>query len=458
LRYDRIQRNTAGRLLFALTTGALIVSLVLGGATWRMSEYDRVAIYVCIPLLAIGAWQIKLRALDRSAKFLLGIAVSAVILPILQLIALPPRIWQNLPGRELVWRGFDAAEMKTIWMPLSLDPAATHAVTFASVPAIAILISVIQMSLRDRRRLVLTVAAFAVISAAVSILQARFSAEQILSLHRDKHIAVGFFANPNHLASLSYVAITFVLAIAFSWPGDSRFARLRAWLCAISLCIILLFSIRAAGSLAGTALAGFAIFLMLIKEVIVKNIENKNAIKKIAFCVITIILCAFIAFVFDAIYREGDILGDYRFIIYRFSWQAFLDHFPLGAGFGTFASVYQWYEPVSALGSDYANRAHNDWLELAIEGGAPALFLALAALIWLARAARECNTATRRSGSTQDTSLRFAAIAAIVLLLLHSLVEYPLRTIALQAVLALLAALLTDPPVDSEAKYNTVSG
>ena len=66
-----------------------------------------------------------------------------------------------------------------------------------------------------------------------------------------------------------------------------------------------------------------------------------------------------------------------------------LKHYGLaGTGFGTFVPIYQSAESLESVVPQYINHAHNDYLELLLEGGAPAAcllfcFLALIALLLL---------------------------------------------------------------------------
>ncbi len=48
-------------------------------------------------------------------------------------------------------------------------------------------------------------------------------------------------------------------------------------------------------------------------------------------------------------------------------------HFVLGAGFGSFEWLYKMWEPDHLLMTSYFNQAHNDPIQLIIEGGLPAI-------------------------------------------------------------------------------------
>jgi O-antigen ligase len=101
------------------------------------------------------------------------------------------------------------------------------------------------------------------------------------------------------------------------------------------------------------------------------------------------------------------------------------DFFPFGSGFGSFDPVFRFYEPDAVLRPTYLNHAHNDLLELAITGGLPAMALLGLLIAWMVRGAWLVSRAAARS-----PEVRFAqfAIAGIVIVLLGSLLDYPLRT------------------------------
>jgi O-antigen ligase len=91
---------------------------------------------------------------------------------------------------------------------------------------------------------------------------------------------------------------------------------------------------------------------------------------------------------------------------------------------------------------EYVNHAHNDYLEVALETGLPGILLLLAFLAWFALAAL---TAWR--SSAEGGNLARAATLVILVVLLHSLVDYPIRTAAVAAVFAASCALLLPPRV-----------
>ena len=84
----------------------------------------------------------------------------------------------------------------------------------------------------------------------------------------------------------------------------------------------------------------------------------------------------------------------------------------------------------------YVNHAHNDYLELAIETGLPGMILMLLFLAWWGRSVWRML----RSPSADHFAMAGAIASAAVLL--HSVVDYPLRTAAMSAVFAICLALI----------------
>ena len=106
-------------------------------------------------------------------------------------------------------------------------------------------------------------------------------------------------------------------------------------------------------------------------------------------------------------------------------WQMAADHWFWGTGLGTFENVYQIYEPSALLMSAYVNHAHNDWLEIIITGGLPALILLIGSAILVILKASQFR---KTNGCDWMQPLRVASFFCIGLLSLASITDYPLRT------------------------------
>src|SRR3546814_2764621 len=102
-----------------------------------------------------------------------------------------------------------------------------------------------------------------------------------------------------------------------------------------------------------------------------------------------------------------------------------------GSGFGSFAGAYKMFEPDNLLQDAYFNHAHNDWAEVIITGGLPFALILAAAILWFVRTFAACGVRNLVKGHRGD--IRLPALMAVVVLGTTSLIEYPLRIPAIQA-------------------------
>jgi O-antigen ligase len=147
---------------------------------------------------------------------------------------------------------------------------------------------------------------------------------------------------------------------------------------------------------------------------------------------------------------DKDPLADLRWQYLDYGRQVVAAWLPWGSGMGSFPFVYAPSEPVSAMGSSFALHAHNDVLEVAVELGIPGLLLVAAFLALFMLALRKIRLAPPHARATLA-----AAALAVAGPLLHSLIDYPLRTLAVATLFALVMAQLL---ATGEAARNTEPG
>lgn len=98
-----------------------------------------------------------------------------------------------------------------------------------------------------------------------------------------------------------------------------------------------------------------------------------------------------------------------------------------GIGYGNFLRGYGPYEREEMIFRPYVNHVHNDFLEVAFEGGIFAMALmALYVVFFVVRLRHRLDPLQR------------AAFLSIIFILLHSTIDYPLRTMAIATTFALL--------------------
>lgn len=391
----------------------------------------------------------------RTHQFLylmLGCCFAAILL---QLIPLPPGLWHDLPGRSRVVEFAQAGEVAQIWRPLTLVPWGTwNALYFMFGPA-AVLVLATQLSSDDRKALLPLLLLLGFISAALGLLQAINGSGTNLYLFQRTQPGsiVGIFANRNHQAMLIATLFPGLAAVVGVYRGSTASARR---LLALSMSFLLIPLLLITGSRAGLAVAviaiasAVAIYCLSPDEEARVSPRMRRLLGAAIGGAVAILVAAGLWFArADAITRFlSDPTQDLRFLFWRPVLAMTHTYFPAGSGWGSFVEVYQLDEPRALLATTYLNHAHNDWLEVAMTGGAVGAVLLAAALgAWAWSMGRLFQMRRRR-----DEAMTLARLGAAWMAIagLMSLSDYPLRVPFLAACFVLSAVWLSAGIVKSE--------
>lgn len=449
----RATNSVAGSLytetsLRVVTAAVLCLALLLGGGTHQGLWSD--AIVQLASLLLLG---VLLPVLLRPAFFthksdVVAFVLVIGLLPLLQLIPLPPAMWTLLPGRGDISAAYGAADMSVPWLPISLDPAATWRSFLALAPPVAVFLATVFSGFRTRRSLSLLIIAAGIVSVLLGLAQLMQGPTSPLRFYpiTNPGNSVGFFANRNHYAALLYSVIPFTTAWIVGLLIGHRIDRIFGLAVAILVYAALILGLGMALSRAGIFLAVVAALAsLLLVATHQQRIARHGFIiigGAIALGAVSIIQFA----LFNLLGRfDDDILADYRVTIAHTTIEAAKAFQPFGSGFGTFVPTYQMFEHIDALEPVFANHAHNDWLELWLEGSWPALAILATFLLWLAFASVRAWQPHHDDARTLDRAIAQAGSIVIVLLLMHSAVDYPLHTTALMTLFAFCCGLLVEP-------------
>lgn len=459
-------------MFFYLSVFGLLSCLLLGGGTRGGLLSDALLQLLSIPLLLAALWRILDAPLSREARWALAFCGAILLVPLIQLVPLPPAIWTHLPSRELVAEAYELIGRSPSWATISLAPEATLLAGLSLVPVLAIFLSTLTLDWRDRRRMSFALIAFALVSVFLGLIQLWQGPTSPLRFFEitNPTDAVGFFANRNHFAALLYSAIVFALAVlapqvaAFSHRQKKRGERvdissaLGAIVAGVAL-IALIAGVAIARSRAGLILtvvafsfAGFA--LVRERGRAVQNVAFPLALAVIILLAVSLLERSAVSRLLDRI--DADPLADARLVFARNTAVAAQKAMPVGTGLGSFPPFYATVEmPADLLMGAYANHAHNDLLELWLETGLIGPVLLCVFLIWaIGRAVAEW-TAPNSSRLPAERTLIRTANLAILLLFGHSLVDYPLRTSAMMGIFAFCSGLLLDPPTASATATET---
>jgi len=430
----------AGMVLFVV-----LLSLIFGGGTRQGLWSDALVQVVSLPLLAIAILRLKARASPSEFRLALLVIGAVIVVPILQLLPFPPWTWTILPGRAEVAGAYRAAGVPLPFLPISLEPLTTLRSLLSLLPAIAVFLGV--LSLRKQaefRWLLLLIFAVAVVGAGLELLQLAGGVHSPLRFYEitNVHRGVGFFANSNHQAAFLYSTIGYA-AIWASLARRDRSAKVAFRLTVAAVLVVaIVIGLVATQSRFGVLLGLAAGFCSIPLAAGLASEANRGRIVKLAMAVngLALLLAFLFGFAGFADRISEGLSSDVRWPAARITWKAAVDHLPFGSGIGTFAPIFQRYEPVNLLAETYVNRAHNDWLEAWLEGGvasAAVICALLSCFVFLAY----------RSWRPADPNARLVAYAragsvCAALLAVHSLLDYPLRTTALTVMLAISFAFM----------------
>lgn len=381
------------------------------------------------------------------------IVAGMVILFLVQLIPLPPAIWTRLPGHALIAAIDREVFGQPLWRSLSIDSEATWQSFAFLIPFLGSYLAYRSGSTQRRAALMRGVAIGFAIAVAMGLLQAAgLDGLHPYPIEADNQYGNGFFTNHNHQATFVLMA-GLLLASHPAMPGKGLLdARVMGLALSAGLATL------ASGSRAGFALLmltalAFGAAWFVTRERPAGSVASSRRPLILALGGSGILAAAIAALVISAdrfALGRGALLDDPRFEIIPVAWQAIWQFWPFGSGFGTFQTPYWQVEPIEALRILDINHAHNDLIEAAIEGGAFALALILALIL---RIAVLTGRALRTKG---PQAMRTAATGlALMVPLVHSLVDYPLRAMAVAVLFAMALAKLeaeTSETFESKAK------
>ncbi|HEY2483290.1 MAG TPA: O-antigen ligase family protein [Caulobacteraceae bacterium] len=430
----------------AAVLALLIVALTCGGSS--SSPISAGIVRICaVPVLAVGLWRMAQGRASHAAAWPLWLLAAAAALIAAQCIPLPPGLWSELPGHRTVVDAYRAAEIPLPWLPISLTPAATWDALLGLTPPAAMLVATLTLGDRDRRLVAAGVLVVALASVGLGMLQLAGGEHSPLRIYAvtNANSAVGFFANRNHFSGFLATTLPLAAYLATRWARQAPAFSL-LWIAA-GLAVGAIDAVGAAstGSRAGLLLVliGAAASVMVILRARARSSAPRwrfaalAAPAGLALCAIGLIVLAVNPRLEHRVQaRTGPEL---RFELNPQVAKVGLDFAPFGSGAGSFAAVYQMYEPVSSMGPAFVNHAHDDFIEVWLEAGVAGVTLIVAFLVWWVTA-----TWSRLQGRRGDRGAALALAGSFVvgMLLVHSLVDYPLRTPALITLFAFACGLI----------------
>ncbi|MEO7634713.1 MAG: O-antigen ligase family protein [Sphingomicrobium sp.] len=420
----------------------LLLCLLLGGSA------QGILANMILQLVGVGliAWSALARPgepLGNSARQLIWLGLAAIALVALQLVPVPFSLWERLGGRTLLAADYATLGLAPALLPASLAPYRSLATLFSWIPPIALFCAMVRLEAYRASWMCAAVVAGTGAGIVLGALQVASPADATSSwyLFADSSFgsAIGFFANANHMADQLVITLPFLAALAAAARGSDQQLYTTVVASVAAAAIVVIVGIILNGSLAGyllllPALAGAGLILL----------PPRSPLRVWAAGAAGLLLLAAVAGIAttavgsNRLSAEAATSVQSRAEMVAVGAQAVRDFMPLGAGLGTFPDAYHLYEDPASVAGTYVSHAHNDYIEVAADLGIGGIALIAAFFVWWAVATWR---AWRAFGSQPYAR---AASVATAIILVHSLVDYPLRTAAIAACFAMGAALLAE--------------
>jgi hypothetical protein len=451
----------------------LVVTFAFGGS----ARGDELGLIVLRPgsaiALLISLYLLKTQHI-RDNSFWIVWLIVIVALTAVQLVPLPPSLWHRLPGRELAVEVDVLLATPKTWRPISLSPELTRNALWSMLGPLACFLLTIQLPRREVIWAFSLLILLSLISGLISVIQISQGPQSTFYFYRITNVGsgVGFFANRNHQAVLlaCMIPIGFGLANLLvkaneQWSLGDR-TTITKW--AMALGAVFVFSlVMVTGSRAGLLLYGVAMIMTFLYarsqttfqlsiggEARRPAAAGSKALAQrygLLLLPIIIVVAVLVSGRADTLKRlaNSSPSGDPRLTIFDPLVSAIQNFMPVGSGIGSFDPVFRGYEGTELLAPAYWNHAHNDWAEIALTGGVPALLIGAVAIFWLARHFVGLLGRDHRGSVCELYS--FIGGSVLALTAISSFVEYPLRVPIMSCVFAMAVALI------SKARLNGIS-
>lgn len=454
---------------------AMLVALTGGG-----SRDDIASLVILRPVacLVIGygilaSRESELKRFATAYYFLVALGIFFM----LQLLPLPPSLWKSLPGRDFYMEVALATNTEQVWRPLSLSPSKTLNSLFSLSIPLAAVSTYAALTADDRERALLLIVLYAILNAVIGMFQLTGSFGQAFYFYRitSDLSPVGLFANRNHFAVM--LAATLPLMAAFMCSSQtkrwySKFGRRPLVLAhALFFVVLVAFSIMIviSGSRAGVgclavSVVGSTYILRLIQvhdqTSVLKHKVKKYGVWQYSWSIpLVLVLVAGLAtfaggraVALDRLFSGNT--NTTRFDVLPTILEMASAFFPVGAGMGAFSTSYYRFERDEFLDALYLNHAHNDWLQVVVEGGAIAAAFLSFALIFVMR--RLFKLLSHSMLPFHERCIQLGLIGLVVIIMLASVVDYPARTPSVMWVLTIsLIALLAGTAKGTNHRSNT---
>ena len=423
----------------------LILALALGGGGSpsplpEMFLEGLAALFALVWFVgALGAphW----RRVPRSAWLIAAIVAG---LPLLQLIPLPPFVWQALPGRAIEFDALSLIDEQSSWRTWALAPARTLGSLLSLGPPLLLLVMTSALNDNGRLALIRSIALMAIVTLVLGALQHAAGDDSPLNFYGDSRAVLsGFQANNNSTADLLLVALMTGPVLVRGLAERRQIPNRPAIVITIAGIFMALcaFAVVLTSSRMGIALLPIPLLASLWVLRPWLRITRHALLATLFAVVVAVPFCVVLAQanpILAATIARFEFTHEFRPQLWRDGLFVAQKYFPFGVGMGDFVPALIADERLEVVRQALPNRAHNELIELTTEAG----FFGLAALAAVCFVLVCEVRRTLRGATVISSDLVCFASTALGIFALHSMVDYPFRSLSLASLGAVCAGLL----------------
>lgn len=427
--------------LLCAAAALLILCFVCGGDSANANPGMMAAQMLALPLLIFGFIFSARRGSLRSARWAVLAALLIAFVPLLQLLPVPASLWTLPHGRVSLLQDLKAAGVTSIDMRWTLSPSATERDLYFLLPGLALFFCMLGLGRTAWRRMLRVLVILCLANLVLAFAQVAAGQDSFLNPYPAfAPVMAGIFANRNHQANLLAIGLMLVVVLLLDkWKqGGDGHRSVGAAGALVFVGVTFVLGLPLVGSRAGVIVA----MVMLLVALLTSGLPDWQSVRRkpvfLLGALITLVI--FAAGVQAALaWMQVDVaLEGSRHTLLNETLHIGGQHAPMGAGIGTFIPAFEQGASDAVPLNAYVNNAHNEyaqwWLEAGVAGIA-VMLLSLAVLIGALIALLR-----QRPGSSTRV-LGMAAMMGIGVIVLHSTVDYPLRTQALMAVFSVLSGI-----------------
>ena len=441
----RAKRDEIGaRRLFTLhhdlgwpLVALLVIAVVFGGGGIRHGLTNLVVQLAALAVILFQPGAVR-RFFAEAPLWLKILVPLTVLLPLVQLIPLPAGLWRAIPGREMAAQSRDLIGYGDAWFPITLDRARTVIALFALAGPLAVLLCTRGLKSDWRRSALLLIVALAFLHFVFGVLQFAVGDDRLAIYETNGESPFyGFFVG--HISSGLFLVIGICALIGLYASKKRSSLDFLTYPAGAVLLVIGVILTASRSSIALLALPGLWALWLGWREL--RKLSPKMRWITLGGTVALLAVAAVIMATNQRLGKTWDRFEDFedsRPDIWQDTMFGIDRYWPVGSGMGTFDEVFQVEESLETLPAKKAARAHNEYLEIALEAGLFGLALVVAWVLGLLLSAY-------RRLRTVHAPVTVAAAMSLLCIALQALIYFPLRNMAVLCIAGLLVALLTAP-------------